>query len=42
MENAGGQDDFRRPVAARRSYFDWDGEVLELTEYFLLGLAQFV
>jgi len=42
MENVGGQDDFRRPVAARRSYFDWDGEVLELTEYFLAGLAQFV
>ena len=40
MENAGGQDDFRRPVAARRSYFDWDGEVLELTEYFLPGLAR--
>ena len=42
MENVGGQDEFRRPVAARRSYFDWDGEVLELTEYFLAGLAQFV
>ena len=42
MENAGGQDDFRRPVAARRSYFDWDGEVLELTEYFLAGLARIV
>lgn len=42
MENAGGQDDFRRPVAARRSYFDWDGEELELTEYFLAGLASIV
>lgn len=28
----------RRPVAARRSYFDWNGETLELTEYFLLKL----
>lgn len=29
---------FRRPVTARRSYFDWNGEILELTEYFLLKL----
>ena len=29
---------FRRPVTARRSYFDWNGETLELTEYFLLKL----
>ena len=42
METAGGQDDFRRPVAARRSYFNWDGEVLELTEYFLPELASIV
>ena len=42
MKNADCQDDFRRPVAARRSYFDWNGEVLELTECFLAGLAQFV
>ena len=28
---------FRRPVTARRSYFDWNGETLELTEYFLLN-----
>jgi chorismate lyase len=29
---------FRRPVTARRSYFDWNGKTLELTEYFLLKL----
>ncbi|MGN6906268.1 hypothetical protein ACTHTN_19940, partial [Neisseria sp. P0015.S006] len=29
---------FRRPVTARRSYFDWNGETLELTEYFLFKL----
>ena len=29
---------FRRLVTARRSYFDWNGEILELTEYFLLKL----
>ena len=33
-----GHPSFRRPVTARRSYFDWNGETLELTEYFLLKL----
>lgn len=42
IENPGGQNGFRRPVAARRSFFDWHGEVLELTEYFLPELASFV
>ncbi|MCF7521356.1 chorismate lyase [Neisseria sp. ZJ106] len=33
---------FRRPLAARRSWFDWSGETLGLVECFLPGLPDFL
>lgn len=42
IENPNPSDFFRRPVAARKSAFDKNGEILELTEYFLADLPLFV